>query len=261
MRRLGPGLVALALAATAVAAPARAADMPAPAPGYYPPVAYPPPALYDWTGIYFGGHVGGGLLEDHVSQSATAATTNLIGTTDVSAAGVIGGAQIGVNYEFARWVIGAEASWTDSDITGSGLASVTGGVPGTTQERATSNPLWFATATGHIGYAANTLLFYVKGGGAWMDVNYTQDQLAISANTFSQIIHDHRTGFTAGIGLEYGMTENLSAKLEYDFYDFGTKDYPFTFTPVAIASNLNTLTVGLNYRFNWAGGGPLVAKY
>ena len=65
---------------------------------------------------------------------------------------------------------------------------------------------------------------------------------------------DNRTGFTAGAGLEYGLTENWSAKLEYDFYDFGSKTYQFTQTPVSISSTLNTLIFGLNYRFNWAGG-------
>ncbi len=51
------------------------------------------------------------------------------------------------------------------------------------------------------------------------------------------------------------MTENLSARFEYDFYDFGTKDLSgFTLTPVSIKSDLHTLTVGVNYRFNWAGG-------
>ena len=99
------------------------------------------------------------------------------------------------------------------------------------------------------------MLFYAKGGGAWMNVKYTQDTLvAGGALITTQGISDTRTGFTAGVGLEYGMTENLSAKLEYDFYDFGTKDYNvFTQTPVSVASNLHALTFGLNYRFNWAG--------
>jgi outer membrane immunogenic protein len=254
MRRLGPGLVALALAA-AFAAPARAADM-APAPSYYPPaaVAVMPPAAYNWTGIYFGGNLGAGLVEDSVNQTAvTATSTNLLGNTDVSVAGFIGGAQLGFNYQIASWVIGVEGSWTDSAITGSGLASTTGSTIGATQERTTSAPLWFGAATGRIGYAANDVLFYAKGGWARMNVKYTQDQLASGATVFTQGISDNRSGFTAGAGLEYGMTENLSAKFEYDFYDFGTKDYALTQTPVAIRSYLHTLTVGLNYRFNWAG--------
>jgi opacity protein-like surface antigen len=53
------------------------------------------------------------------------------------------------------------------------------------------------------------------------------------------------------VGLEYGLTENLSAKFEYDFLDFGTKTYNFTATPVSIRSDLSMLTLGLNYRFNW----------
>ena len=252
MRRLSPGLVALALAAVG-AVPVRAADM-AP-PSYYPPAVLPP-AVYDWTGFYLGGNLGAGLLEDKVSQTATTAkTTNLIGSPDVSVAGFIGGAQIGVNYESAPWVIGAEASWTNSAITGSGITSATGGTVKADQERINSAPLWFGTATGRIGYAANDLLFYVKGGGAWMDVEYTENQLtAVGLTAFSQLIHDHRTGFTAGVGLEYGLTENWSAKLEYDFFDFGTTTYQFTQTPVSINSSLNTLIFGVNYRFNWAGG-------
>ncbi len=71
----------------------------------------------------------------------------------------------------------------------------------------------------------------------------------------SQSISDTRSGFVGGVGLEYAMTENLSALFEYDFYDFGTKTEPFFTTPIAIRSELHTLTVGLNYRFNLGSGG------
>jgi outer membrane immunogenic protein len=236
--------------AAAVAAPARAADMAPPAPAYYPPAAAMAPAVYDWTGIYFGGHVGAGLLKDNVNQ-LPGATVVLSGNTSVSPVGLIGGAQLGVNFEAASWVFGAEASWTDSAITGSANTTT---VPATGQERATEAPMWIAAATGHLGYAFNTLLVYAKGGGAYMNVNYTQDQLTGGVTTGSQSISDNRTGFTVGVGLEYGMTENLSAKLEYDFYDFGTRNYGFTATPVSISSDLHALTVGLNYRFNWNNG-------
>ena len=45
---------------------AHAADIAVPAPTYYP--AYLPPAIYNWTGIYVGGHVGGGILTAKTSQ-------------------------------------------------------------------------------------------------------------------------------------------------------------------------------------------------
>ena len=40
-----------------------------------------------------------------------------------------------------------------------------------------------------------------------------------------------------------------------DFYDFGSKNCNFNaIIPVSVSSNLHTIIVGLNYRFNWSGG-------
>jgi outer membrane immunogenic protein len=249
MTRLGPGQAALALglalAATALAAPARAADLPA-GPSYYPPVTMPP-AQYNWTGFYVGGHVGAGLLADNYAETG-APPLPIFGSINIGPVGLIGGAQAGVNYEFAHWVIGAEASWTASNITGTGKATTAGGA----LETFTSAPAWFGAATGHVGYAANDLLFYVKGGGALMDVSYTESAPAPFGNPTTT--NQHRSGYTAGAGLEYGLTENLSAKLEYDFYGFGTKTYNFPATPVSIRSDMSAVTFGLNYRFVWGGG-------
>ncbi len=234
------------MAAMIVVAPARAADLPA-APNYYPPTPMPP-ASYNWTGFYAGVNIGAGLLDDRVSQIGTPPTV-LSGSITVAPLVIVGGAQDGVNYEFAPWVIGAEASWDATTLTSSPGVPTT---PAGTFERFTSAPLWYAAITGRVGYAANDLLFYAKGGGALLHVAYTQDILVLSAVSSPQSIADNRFGFTVGIGLEYGMTENLTAKFEYDFYDFGSKTYQFPKTPVAVNSSLNTLTVGLNYRFNWA---------
>jgi outer membrane immunogenic protein len=123
------------------------------------------------------------------------------------------------------------------------------------QERFTSHALWFAALTGRVGYAANDWLFYAKAGGAWLHVSYTEDLIQIGGPTAgSQVLSNNRTGFTAGAGIEFGLVENLSGKIEYDFYGFGTKNYNFAITPVSVRSNLHALIVGLNYRFNWSGG-------
>src|SRR6516164_10165583 len=119
-------------------AAAFAADMGVPSRSYYPPL---PPAIYDWTGIYVGGHIGGGMLVDSVSQNGVSSGLNLGGSGNLRPAGVIGGAQIGANYEFAPWVVGLEGSWTDSAINGNTLIGCTSPcVVGTTaigQERFT----------------------------------------------------------------------------------------------------------------------------
>jgi outer membrane immunogenic protein len=70
-----------------------------------------------------------------------------------------------------------------------------------------------------------------------------------------------RWGYTLGAGLEYGLTPNWSAKLEYLHYGFSSATAPVgTLGPrsaVALSSSVDTLKVGINYRF----GGPIVAKY
>jgi outer membrane immunogenic protein len=242
--------------ATALAAPAHAADIAVP-PSYNPPAAYRP-ALYDWTGIYFGGHLGAGWLNDTFTQTTANGFIAQGASGNVQQAiGVMGGAQLGANWQFSAWVVGAEAAFTASTIS-QNVVVATLFPPAV--ERETSNPQWLVTATGRVGYAWDTLLAYVKGGGAWMHVEYTQDTLLTGVTFATSNIVDNRTGFVVGAGLEYGMTENFSAKLEYDFLDFGTKNYNFPLIaagaplPTSIKSNVQMLTVGLNYRWNWVGG-------
>jgi outer membrane immunogenic protein len=72
-------------------------------------------------------------------------------------------------------------------------------------------------------------------------------------------------GWTVGTGVEYALTENWSAKLEYNYLDFGDNTLSF---PVPIprigavdvdtTTSLHTVKFGVNYRF---GGGPVVARY
>src|SRR5579864_9496945 len=256
MRRRSPGLlVGIVVAAGALATAASAADLPVPAaPAYVPPVYRP--VVYDWTGIYGGVHLGVGALDDQVTTLTTTALQPAGTATRLSPFSLVSGAQAGFNVEFAPFVVGAEGTFTWSNISGT---QVTTSLLPTISENSISTPRWYATATGKIGFAANDFLFYAKGGAALMNVRYTQ-QVA------------------AGGGIEFGMTENLSARVEYDFLDFGTKTYNFnnlafnaagsTGTPatplgpfpVSIKSFTHLLTVGLNYRFNWGGGGAYVTK-
>jgi outer membrane immunogenic protein len=266
MRRLNPGLlIGLAVAASALATAASAADMPVPAaPAYYPP-AYRP-VIYDWTGIYGGVHVGAGLLEDQVTTTTTTALQPSGVQTKLSPFAVVAGAQAGFNYQIQQVVIGAEGTFTWSDI--SGTRATVSPLP-TFSETSISTPRWYATATGKFGFAANDFLFYAKGGAAWMGVNYTQATSTGTGNVSSQTISDTRSGFTVGGGIEFGMTENLSARLEYDYLNFGTKTYTFAnlntapaplVLPVSIRSSTSLISAGINYRFNWGGGGAIVTK-
>ena len=270
MRRLGPGLlVGIAVAASVLATAASAADLPAPAgPAYYPPVYRP--VIYDWSGIYGGVNFGAGLLEDQVTTTTTTALQPAGVATKLSPFAVVGGAQAGFNYQIQQFVIGAEGTFTWSDISGTQATPSQPPVSlPTFSETSISTPRWYATATGKFGFAANDFLFYAKAGAAWMSVNYTQAASTGTGNVSSQTISDTRSGFTAGGGIEFGMTENLSARLEYDYLNFGTKTYTFAnlntapaalVLPVAIRSSTSLITIGLNYRFNWGGGGAVVTR-
>jgi outer membrane immunogenic protein len=240
--------------------------MPVPAaPAYYPP-AYRP-VIYDWTGVYGGLNVGAGQLEDQVTTPTTTALQNAGIVTRVNPFGVVAGAQGGFNYQIQQVVIGAEGTFTWSGISGT---QVTASQPlPSFSETSISTPRWYATATGRIGFAANDFLFYAKGGAAWMSVNYTQAASTGSGNVSSQTISDTRSGFTVGGGMEFGMTESLSARVEYDYLNFGTKTYTFgnlntsiapLVLPVSIRSSTSLITAGINYRFNWGGGGAIVTK-
>jgi outer membrane immunogenic protein len=263
MSRRGSGLLGIVVTAAIAAAStsASAADLPVPG-ATYVPRAYEP-ALYNWTGFYLGGQFGLGLLQDAFTTGANGGFQTPGFRQTLSDTALIGGGQIGANYQMGQWVLGAETAWTSSNISASSIGTT---LQPSVNQRATTNERWYASATARVGYAMNTLLLYAKGGAAWTRVDYTEALLGvpIAFAESSQAVGGYRVGFTVGGGIEYGLTENLSTRLEYDFYDFGTRTYTFgnlSYTPpggvltpvslpMSIVGNTHVLTIGLNYRFN-----------
>ena len=103
----------------------------------------------------------------------------------------------------------------------------------------------------------------MKGGGAWTNDKYAVSTAATGALRESGSAS--RDGWTVGAGLEYMFAPNWSAKVEYDYYDFGNKS-TLLVSPAGVAGDtinskltVNTVKAGVNYHFNW--GGPVVAKY
>ena len=73
---------------------------------------------------------------------------------------------------------------------------------------------------------------------------------------------DHKNGYTVGAGVEYMFAQNWSAKVEYQYYNFGKSRFiaPAALAPFgSFTTDDHVVKAGLNYRFNW--GGPVVAKY
>jgi outer membrane immunogenic protein len=215
MRRfLVPLLSATALSVVA----ANAADMPAKAP-YVPP----PPALYNWTGCYFGGHLGGGWARTKFSntQNTTAFGDLALGEGFSSTEGAfIGGGQLGCNYQTGSWVFGIEGTIAGSTF----KDDVANNTFGTQDDIFTTEINTIATVVGRVGYAWDNWLLYAKGGYGGANVKFSVSDTA-GANTGAGSGTNWLSGWTVGGGVEYGLTRNWTLGVEYGYIDLETKNY------------------------------------
>ena len=100
-----------------------------------------------------------------------------------------------------------------------------------------SNP-WFGTLRGRAGYAMNNVLLY-----ATMGLAYGGGKVEMGG--FSD--WNTHVGWTAGAGIEVGLTPNWSAKAEYLYVDLSEQRYVMFGNNVGFESNI--LRFGVNYRF------------
>jgi outer membrane immunogenic protein len=235
---------------------ALAADLtmrPAPAP-------FVPPA-FTWTGFYVGINAGGSLGEF--------TTTDLIGEYSIgdeykaSSKGFSGGGQIGFNYEFpaSNFVLGVEADFQGSTLRGSydSFESSGGGW------NDNSNVNWWGTARGRIGYAFGNFLPYATGGVAYGHVATSGSCSTGSVSSCDQAagsVSGTHIGWTAGAGVEYAITNNLTFKVEYLYTDLGSLNVPNYYLAglyggpiyssgdnMQTRTTFSTVRAGINYKF------------
>jgi outer membrane immunogenic protein len=276
MKRLLTGIAALA---SFIATSAFAADL---APRYTKAAAAAP-AIYNWTGFYVGGNVGysWGRSSDFSTLTNGAGTVLFGNSSAINLNGVIGGGQIGYNWQVQSWVWGFEADIQGSDEKGSRSFTCPTGVcspvvvgiafvPSAPISVLTMDQKieWFGTVRARAGLlVAPQVLLYAAGGLAYGEVR-TAESINNTATVQAFSTTDTRIGWTVGAGVEGAIGGNWTAKLEYLYMDLGTTAGSFATTFPAfgggtITSNFssritdNILRVGVNYRF----GGPVVAKY
>jgi len=234
---LAGGLM-LATGAAVFATSAQAADLrPAPPmPTKAPPIAYAP-RVFDWSGIYVGGHLGGGFSQSSWSDPITG-----IGNGTFNNFGFLGGAQAGANMQFNRLVLGLEGDFSWTSLKASSRDSI--------GETINTNVPWTSTITGRVGAAFDRLLVYGKGGLALAQDDSSLTDLGGHTATDSFM----RKGWTAGAGIEYALNDNWSAKIEYDYLGFGSQALSFSTPLEKVGSNasLNVQEVkaGVNFRFH-----------
>jgi len=168
-------------------------------------------ATYSWTGAYLGatfGYQWGDLSNNGADPH-----------------GITGGFEGGYNWQYGMFVVGGE---TDLQFSSSS---------DTFANYKFSNP-WFGSVRGRAGLAMNNILFYGTLGLA-----YGRGHLDLGS-----IGEDNmHFGWTTGVGLEIGLTQNWSIKAEYLYIDLASDYYGLTGSNLGLTSNLGRF--GLNYRF------------
>lgn len=205
------------------------------------PVKAHPPAPTTWTGCYVGGNIGGGWTSASLFDP-----TFFLNDGNNNGAGVIGGGQVGCDYQVNSFVFGIQGLLDGTSVSGNGHPTQ---LPASIGSSRITIP-WLADLTGRIGFAAMPrTLIYAKGGGVWV-----QDNALIAKN--SGLVCPCATsnytasGWTVGGGVEYMFAPHWSAFVEYDYLGFGTKTPIFlAVMPLNITQNVQMAIVGANYRF------------
>lgn len=262
MKKLFVAAVA-AGALAAVARPASAADI-AVAPIYRPA----PVVIFSWTGIYIGAHLGGGWArkEESALPFRNAGSTISLAPTSFDLGGWLGGGQVGANYQSGSWVLGIEAQASWARLTGSSACSSTVALAGATTVFAadcSAKVYNLGTIAGRLGFALDHLLIYGKAGAAWTDDKYN----IVTPTAGLPLVfgaNETRWGWMLGAGLEYAFTDAWSAKVEYNYMNFGSRGIRFSdttglvFVDTSISQHSSVVKIGINYRL---GVSPIAIRY
>lgn len=216
-------LTGLSLAALiSGAASALAADLPPPPP---PPIEIRQ-STYDWSGVYVGGLIGVGSVDN---------TYIPIGTPDpeISGSGLVGGFMAGYNYQFDNFVVGAETDFMFTDI----------------KNRNTSDGVeqkfsYLTTMRARAGWAHDNTLFYATAG-----IGFIRSKFSLLAPLNESLSKTHM-GYVVGGGMEHAFSQNLTARAEYLYGSFNKKNYVYAAGTVRTGiDDLHIARAGLAYKF------------
>jgi outer membrane immunogenic protein len=213
-------LSSVAALSLVAAGAASAADLPSRKGPIVAPVYAP---VFTWTGFYVGGNAG--YAWGNVNTNGGIAVTN---TGDLD--GFVGGGQVGYNYQIGQFVLGAEADIQGGDLsTGSTLGAL----------RVKTD--YFGTVRARAGFAFDRIMPYVTGGWAYGNVKTSVPLLGVSSD------NSHTGGWALGGGVEYAITNNWIAGVEYLYVDLGEKRLQGTGTKVG--TDFSVVRARLSYKF------------
>jgi outer membrane immunogenic protein len=168
----------------------------------------------NWSGMYLGGY---GAYDWGTVQSRN----------DANADGWGGGVYGGYNWQSGQIVYGAEADLGYNDQKGTSN--------GVTGEQKLNGSL-----RARLGYDLNPFMIYGTAGLALAD-----QEVSSAAGS------DNKTtaGYTVGAGVETFVTNNITARVEYRYSDFQSKDYNLGGTNVSRGFDDHSVKVGIGVKF------------
>jgi outer membrane immunogenic protein len=240
-------LLASAALVAQIASPALAADWPVIAPTYE---VAPPPAIYSWwTGCYLGGNIGGAWGRPGYTHDNSVVVEHF----EFTPAGLIGGGQLGCQYQWNSLVFGLEGTYS--------WANVRQGQPSSLLFRERSIEIsQIGTVAARFGYAWDRTMLYAKGG--WAGVRVSARAVNSVSGEFSDFT-DWSNGWTVGVGLEhvpwqnivFGVEANVYGGLTFDHAGLDNAGVPFRFF------NTDATIWAITLRANYLFGPPVVTRY
>ncbi|AXA43262.1 outer membrane protein [Rhizobium leguminosarum] len=226
------------------------------------------PDTFSWSGFYVGVNAGYGFGADgNISSEgqlgpniANIATGARPGSVDLDRNGILGGGQIGYNWQAGSFVYGLEADISFTDLDDDRNIVTPQINTGLAQGNVFRSELdYLGTVRGRLGYALDRTLFYGTAGLAYGRSTMSVDMFAPNGvRQFTGEKTGTNVGYAVGAGVEYAVTSKISLKSEYLYYDLGEEKLnvqaiPGTGVAGGYDSKFNNdghlFRVGLNYAF------------
>jgi outer membrane immunogenic protein len=191
---------------------------------------------YKWTGFY------AGVQGSYDVGSSNWDFTPAGGHTDHSLNGGMGGFHVGYNYQTPiNVVVGIESEINYGKITGSSVCP-------NPSVSCNSEINWVGSTRARVGYAVWRFFPYIAVGVSYNNVLLRGNNIATGVEITRT--ENYYFGWTPSIGIEFAITKNLLASVEYAYYDFGKRPVEFSdYETMDSKIKLQTFKLGLSWKF------------
>lgn len=219
-----------------------------------PAIVMQPAPAFSWTGPYAGVEGAyqwgkhrvylGGTTPSDFSQNLDGAGAGLFAGFNSN---MLSGAVLGIETDLMWNKLNGKFGYTGSSTTAN---TDVGTLENDVKEK------WSGATRIRLGFAHDRILPYIAGGVAYSNIATTATLTPTGATPLK--INDHSEtmlGWTAGVGIDCAVADNLLVRLEYRYNDYGKKTIPYSnATPSTtfrydLRHRSQNAILGIAYRF------------